>query len=295
LRALRQHFVEECQKRNIDLHILVGNHDIPYRNTNEINAIRETFSNYDINLYAEPKTINLDGCNILMMPWINHTNLSDCMQSMKETPAQIMFGHLEIKGFDMYRGMPSHEGFEPALFDKFDIVASGHFHRKSHSGNIHYLGAPYEMTWSDYDDPRGFHIFDTKTREFEYVQNHLHIFHKVWYNDEGKSAEEMIDRDFTYLADSYVKVIVQSKTNPYIFDVWMNKLHDAKPIDISVVEDHRNMDTMSDEDIVQNAEDTPTILSKYIQGLETKADKNELERLMRSLYMDAVNMENAEA
>lgn len=296
LRAMRIHFMEEAEKRGIETHIIVGNHDIPYRNTNEINAIRETFSNCKhIHLYADPTDIEVDGCKILLMPWINNANSDESFKAMRESKAEIMFGHLEIKGFEMYRGMPSHEGYEPALFDKFDVVASGHFHKKSHYGNIHYLGAPYQMTWSDYDDPRGFHIFDTDSREFEYIQNPNHMFHKVWYNDESKVSEDVLNKDFSHLKNTYVKVIVQSKTNPYWFDLWMNKVYEAQPLEVTIVEDHRNMDTLSDEDIVESAEDTLTVLMKYVASLETKADKTDLDKLMRSLYTEAINMETGEA
>jgi len=210
---------------------------------------------------------------------------------INNTKAQVMFGHLEIKGFEMYRGMPSHEGFEVDLFKKFDIVASGHFHRKSDRDNIHYLGAPYEMTWSDYNDARGFHIFDSETREFEYIQNPLHMFHKILYNDENKTTDDMFNVDFDYLKNTFVKVIVQTKTNPYWFDIWLNKIYEAQPLDVSIVDDHKNMDSLNDSDILENAEDTLSILKTYVRGFESKVNKNDLDKLIHSLYNDAMNME----
>jgi len=291
LNTLRKEFIEEAENLNIDLHIIVGNHDIPYRNTNEINAIKETCSRYNhIHLYEEPREIIVDNTKILMMPWINNTNIASSFKIMEQSDAQIMFGHLEIAGFEMYKGLPSHEGYDPTHFDKFDIVASGHFHKKSTNGNIHYLGAPYEMTWSDYDCPRGFHIFDTDTRTFEYIKNPLHMFHKIWYNDEGKTFEEL-QTDFSHIKDSYVKVIVQEKTNAYWFDLFMGNIYKAGAIDVSIVDDHKNMQELSDEDIVNNAEDTPTILSKYVANLDTKQDKTALDKLMRTLYDEAMSLE----
>jgi len=40
LKALREEFIERAEQLGINIHILVGNHDIPYRNTNEVNAMR---------------------------------------------------------------------------------------------------------------------------------------------------------------------------------------------------------------------------------------------------------------
>lgn len=291
LKALREEFIEEAERRGVTLRIIVGNHDIPFRNTNEVNAVRETFMRYEhVILYEKPAEIYIDGCRILMMPWINNTNQDQAFQIIKDTKAQIMFGHLEIKGFEMYRGLPSHEGYDPKIFDKFDIVASGHFHKKSTQGNIHYLGAPYEMTWSDYNCPRGFHFFDTATREFEYVRNPLHMFHKVFYDDKNMTALPQ-DLDFGYLENTYVKAIVQHKANPYLFDMWLNKVYEAKPIDVSVVDDNKNINELADDDIFEGVEDTRTILKSYVAAIETRVDKNDLDKLVQQLYDEAIQLE----
>ena len=291
LRNMREGFIDKLD--GYDVHVLVGNHDIPYKNTNDINAMRELFAGKpNIKLYMDPAEINIDGCDILFLPWINQENYQQSVELINSTKAQVAMGHLEVKGFDMYRGMPSHEGFEPATFDKFDMVFSGHYHHMSRKGNIHYLGSPYEMIWSDWGDARGFHIFDTETRELEFIANPYQMFQKVWYNDEGTTLEKLLD-PFPSVKNKQVKVIVQSKTNPYWFDLFMGKVYEEGALDVTIVEDHRNMDAISDEELVSEAEDTLTILSKYIQGLEIGVDKGDLEKLMRGLYNEALSMESA--
>ena len=74
----------------------------------------------------------------------------------------------------------------------------------------------------------------------------------------------------------------------------MGKLYAMSPLDVSIVEDHRNMDAISDDELLSEAEDTLTILSKYIQALEIGVDKANLEKLMRGLYNEAVVMETSE-
>ena len=87
------------------------------------------------------------------------------------------------------------------LFRRFDIVMSGHFHHKSDDGQIYYLGTPYEIYWNDYEDPRGFHIFDTETRELERIVNPYRIFEKVYYDD---TTTDYTDYDMSKLKDMYV-------------------------------------------------------------------------------------------
>ena len=285
-------FADKHKENNIKLHVLIGNHDVPFRNTNSINSMNELFSNHNsVHSYPEPKEIDIDGCKLLMMPWINSSNYSDCIGLMKETKAQILFGHLEIKGFEMYRGLASHEGFDASTFDKFDLVFSGHFHRKSERGNIHYVGTPYEITWSDHGDQRGFHIWDTETREIEFIENPNKMFHKIWYDDADQTLDKLLDHNFDYVKSSYVKIVVQNKTNPYWFDLFANKIYEASPSDVTIVDDHRNMNDIDSKDLASEAEDTLTILGHYIEGLETNVNKKDLDKLMHSLYNESLSME----
>lgn len=290
-------FLMRCREEGLEIDILIGNHDTPYKNSNEINSMRELLGDNPmdhVRFYWEPTELEFDGCQIAMIPWINQSNYQQTLDLIKKTKAQVLFGHLEIKGFEMYRGMPSHEGFDTDMFSKFEFVGSGHFHHRSTHGNIHYLGTPYEMTWSDYGDTKGFHVFDTSTREAEFIRNPLSMFHKVWYDDEGKENDEILNKKIDHLSKSYVKLIVSNKTNPYLFDLYLGKIYEKGPLDVTIVEDHRNMTEISEEDLANEAEDTLTILSKYVENLESSVDKKALDAMMRSLYneAEAVNMES---
>ena len=63
----------------------------------------------------------------------------------------------------------------------------------------------------------------------------------------------------------------------------------AEVIDFKVVEDHGNLGDMSDEEMAADAEDTLTILTKHIEGMEISGDKSKLENLVRSLYAEALD------
>ena len=150
----------------------------------------------------------------------------------------------------MYKGSFIDSGFESSIFSKFDVVCSGHFHHKSSKGNIHYLGTPYEITWSDFNDPKGFHVFDTDTRELTFIANPYNIFHKIHYDDLDKESSEVMNIDFEQYRNSIVKVIIKNKTNPYWFDLFIGKLEAAGILDMQVVEDHLNLNLEDDQDII---------------------------------------------
>lgn len=284
-------FYDIIKANNMKMYSLVGNHNDYFKNTNDTNSVDLLLSRYDnIVCVNEPITQDFDGLDIVLLPWINSSNRDSSIEYIKTSKAQALFGHLELQGFEMYRGAINDHGDDPNLFNKFDIVCSGHFHHKSTRGNINYLGSPYEMTWSDFNDPKGFHIFDTATRELTFVQNPYTMFNKVWYDDTDASVADIVDEDFSNLSGTFVKVIVKNKTNPYWFDMFIDRIEKADVSHLQVVEDHLNLDLEDDEDLVNEAEDTLTILKKYVDQLDIKADKVLVDQLVRDLYSEALSV-----
>lgn len=291
-RALRKQFIEPAM-REFNTHIIIGNHDTYYKNTNSVNAVEELYwlnDNERFKWYTSATEVEFDGCKILFLPWICSENAEETMQLITATDATVAFGHLEISGFAMYRGNVAHDGEDPKLFSKFDLVCSGHYHTRSSAGNIHYLGAPCEYTWSDFNDPRGFHVFDTETRELTFVQNPISIFKKIFYDDDDLTLEEIMAFDTEAYKDTIVKVVVKSKNNPYWFDMFIEKLETSGVIDLQVVEDHLNLNLEEDQDIVDEAEDTLTIFRKAIEQMNVPL-KERLYDTIAELYDEALTVE----
>jgi hypothetical protein len=229
-----------------------------------------------------------------MMPWICPENYEDSMNMLKETNAEICMGHFEIAGFAMHRGMPSEEGLNRELFRKFTHTFSGHYHHKSSANDIHYLGNPYELTWQDYNDERGFHIFDFESKELAFYKNPNIMFHRIVYDDKTQSIQDIMAKDVSIYANTYVKVVAVNKTNPYLFDQLMNKLYMVNPLDITIVEDALDLTEGVISDTIDEAEDTVTIINKYVDALENSGiDNNKLKNMLRELYVEALNLEQA--
>ena len=224
------------------------------------------------------------------MPWICDDNRQETLDVIKKTKAQVAMGHLELQGFEMYRGSMVSHGDDPSLFDRFDLVCSGHYHHRSSSGNIHYLGSHAEFTWSDYGDPKGFHIFDTDTRELEFVENPYRMFEKIFYDDTQMSVDEINSRDFDAYRGMCLKVVIKNKTNPYMFDMFIDRLEKVNPADLQIVEDHLNLGLVEDEDIVDEAEDTLTIFRKYVNNMNIDVSKEKLNKTITEVYAEALEL-----
>ena len=283
-----------CIEQGIELYIIAGNHDTYYKNTNEVNSLRQLYGNTsmtNVHLYWDaPVELDMDDCKVMLVPWICQENYDRSMQALATTKAQVVMGHFEIAGFEMDKGHLCDHGMDRKSFQMFDSVYSGHFHQPSSHGNITYLGAQYEMTWSDHGQRRGFNVFDTNTREMQHVSNPYRLFHKIVYDDTDMTIEDIALLDTSSLTNTFIKVIVKCKDNPYIFDLFLDRLQQSQAADIKVVEDHQNLDLIDDSELVDEAQDTMTILTQYVHNLEFKGDKVKVENFLRDLYSEAMNL-----
>jgi hypothetical protein len=266
--------------------MLVGNHDTFYKNTNDVNSPELLLKEYDnITAYNSPVTITISNTHILMLPWICTDNYEESLEQIKRTKAEVCFAHLELEGFQMWKGQDSHDGFDPKLFAKFKRVCTGHFHHRHTKGNITYLGNPYQMFWNDYADPRGFHIFDTDTLELEFIENPFTIFEKLYYDDTKDLP------DVKEFANMVVKVIVVNKNDHGAYDQYLDKLYKVNPIEVKIIEDFSEFETDLMEDESVDLTDTMTLLSQYVDALETDVNKDKLKSIMKTLYVEAQDIE----
>jgi len=274
----------------IDTHIIIGNHDTYYKNTNEVNSMEQLVTTFDgINepwIYTKPKTVNFDGLDILFLPWICDDTLEDSIHAIDDSTAQICMGHLEIKGFEMHKGHLNEQGLDKEQFKRFEKVLSGHFHRKSDDGHIYYLGTQYEITWSDYKCPKGFHVFDTVTRELERISNPLRIHKKLIYNDKQEDYNKI---DLKQFENTFVKLIISNKTNNDMFDKLVDRFHNEINVhELNIIEDlSSDINTSVREDILEQGEDTLTFLGNYVDQIDTKLDRSKLKTFIKKLYAEA--------
>jgi len=271
--------------KKYDVHMIIGNHDTYYKNTNEVNSpelLLQTYSN--IKAYSQPTEVKVGGLDILFLPWINQGNEELSLNTIKKTSCRCAMGHLELQGFRVNRQIIMEHGLESKLFEKFDHVFSGHYHTRSSDGRISYLGNPYEMYWTDVNDTRGFHIFDTETLTLTPVNNPYKLFYNIYYEDTNYKLFNATEYE-----NKIVKVIVRKKTNPKDFERFIDKLHSVGIQDLKIVE---NFDIHESEEFdIDEEESTISILNRYIDESEFEFDKNVIKGIFQDLYTQACEVE----
>ena len=287
LNQVRTRFIDILQEENIELHCILGNHDVYYRNTNTINSVKELFGN-DLKLYEDPAVVNFDGLDIALLPWVNKENFDECVDFIKTAPAPILIGHLELDGYQVMRGVNHHGGMDAKLFERYEQVLSGHFHCRQEEGNIYYLGTQYQITFSDINETKGFHILDTETRETEFIPNPHKMFVELKYDDTA-GPMKIDEVDFSEFRECYVRVVVDNKNHPYTFDRFTDKLYDGGVAKLTIIEELSATET-EDDDMVDLGQDTVTLINNEIDIMTEVKDKDKMKRLVEDLYMESLSI-----
>ena len=275
----KTNFFDPLRQRGIDLHLIVGNHDIFYKESLSINSPGLNLREYDnIAIYSRPETVTIKDRLCFMVPWICEDNAEQFVEQLESTSSALVFGHLELAGFYANKDYQCQHGTDANIFNRFDRVFSGHFHKKSTIGNVTYLGNPYQLYWNDEGDVRGFHIMDLKTQELEFIENPNTMFHKVYYNE---GNQKLINPN--KLADGYVKVVVE-KSTPTKLTKFVDKLYEIGIHDLKVIE---NQDLSIDDDVEVEAEDTLTTFTNYVTAMEGEFNKDKVIDIFKSLYIEA--------
>lgn len=163
---LRQHFNTT--------HMILGNHDIFYKDRYLPNSHQVFGSMEHINVIDEPTQVG----NCLLVPWIveggffGEEHIAGFRQTIQDSPAEFCLGHWEMNGAAMNQSGQVVTGgeWDTNMFSKFRKTFSGHFHtRGEYPNNVQYLGSPYHMTFND-AGPRGFYVFDDTTGDLEFIE-----------------------------------------------------------------------------------------------------------------------------
>lgn len=292
LNSNRKVFLERLRADGITMDIIPGNHDTYYKNTNELNSIKELMGHYmnEVNLVMKPTVLDYDGLKLGLVPWICAENEDETNDFLVNCKADVIGGHFELNGFDMLRGVPCTHGMSTENLQRFELVLSGHYHCKSNQDNIHYLGSQMEFFWNDAHDDKFFHVLDTETRELTAVKNPLTLFHKVYYNDDKFDYNEY---DVNDLRGKFVKVIVINKGDSFTFDRFLDRVQSVDPLELKVQEDFSEFIGENVGDNGLEIEDTSTLLSAYVDNVETTLDKTRIKLEMNDLMTEAQTLEIA--
>ena len=290
LQSNRYMFLDILRDEGMVMDIIPGNHDVFYKNTNELNSLKELQGHYmnEVHIIMKPKIVNYGGLDIGLIPWINKENYEESIKFIEQCKADIIGAHLELSGFEVMRGHVMAHGMDPKIFERFELVMSGHYHTASEKGNVKYLGSQFEFFWSDAHDPKYFHVLDTETRELTKIRNPYTLFERIYYDDE---QHEYFEYDVSKLKQKFIKVVVANKKDPFTFDRFIDRIQNEDIYELKIQENFNEFMGENVDDEAVSLEDTSVLLDTYIDGVDTDLDKEKIKSQVRNLMTEAQALE----
>jgi DNA repair exonuclease SbcCD nuclease subunit len=287
--ACKSVWFDPLVRHGIHMTTILGNHDIFYKSSLKVNAPELLLANeYAENIIVinTPTLMEIGNTQFALVPWICDENKEEIFKFFNNphmASVDIVCGHFEIDGFEMMRGVQGHGGLPRDLFDRFELTLSGHYHTKSFDEfyRIQYVGTPYEITFADIHDPRGFHIFDTETRKLEFIPNPFTMFDRIVYND-GWSG------DVESIKGKSIKLVVEKKTDLFLFDRFVDSVKLAQPYELSIIENFQDLQNANSSEQSFHIENAQSVIHQYIDAVETSVDKDSLKTYMSGLYTEAL-------
>lgn len=287
-KAIRHDTMELVRERLVPLtkgqhwDILVGNHDMHLKENIFPNSCNELLAGYDnITIHNEPGVIDVDGIKIDMIPWICRDNRKQILDFISNSTSNIAVGHFELAGFQYYRGMAS-QGEDAHFLANYSQVWSGHFHTISKANHILYVGTPYQLTFGDADDDRGVWVYDTDDGKFEFYNNNMPRFSRIYY-DHATFDDKNLER----YKGMNLNIQVKSRGDTKKFDKLIDKLIlIAKEVKVKDVLESNDGSVVSTS--LNTMLTTADIIDEYVDTLEeTDEDRKKIKRFILDLYREA--------
>lgn len=288
---VKKRFLDRIVEENIQLICIVGNHDLYYSDTSLLNSYEFLKGNRNIKVVTEPEIIRIGDVPMAFCPWISNDEEKQKFQKfIAENPTRYLFGHFETRNFMVMPGIKFDAGLDLDVFKDFELVLSGHFHIRQKTGNMFYVGTPWELTWGDFGSPKGFYIADTVNIEatYQYFENPDPIHHEILY---GPASSEIVRKDID--SGKYVGKIVRVVTLPGVdvadMTVLLNQLDNAGLVSYSVNESQKET-TIADIDLEKELS-LMELTDAYLEALykENEEERSFMSRVMKNLYVEAKN------
>jgi DNA repair exonuclease SbcCD nuclease subunit len=272
--------------------ILLGNHDIYYHNRLDINSLEILNEFPNIEVISKVSCETLNNVKIITFPWLIEGSEADIKFKEINNSSEkydLCLGHFEINGFEVASGILHEGGVDSGKFKNYNKVISGHFHLRRSNGHIQYLGCPYPITWSDYGDIKGIHVYDTNTKTVEFIENSdSPTFIRVDIEDLND------DSKLEKIKNNFVRMIVNKKYDDDAIIKGLSKLESIMPKKLDV---ENNFVESFDGELISSDIDLSTLnnplvfLSEYIKNIQLsdyKFEKNNFIKYITDLYNNAI-------
>ena len=155
------------------MYIMVGNHDLFNKGSNEVNSVRiYSYLNDRISVFEKTTKITINDKDLILMPWVEKR--LDMIKEIQSNTGDYLFCHSDLNGCRMHLNSVAHRNpdkIDVDEFSRFKRVFSGHVHIRQINSNFEFIGSLYQMDRNDMGDQKGITVLDLNTDEIDFIPN----------------------------------------------------------------------------------------------------------------------------
>jgi len=266
--------------QRLPVYIIVGNHDIYRKNSNDISSVDILRHIKNVTVYKEPEVHTFGKTKCLLMPWRrDKEHEKETLNSYKKI--DYVFCHSEVRGL---RVNPNpyviHEGGNSVeIYEGYKGMYSGHIHYSQRNKNVTFVGNIFQMTRSDRNNSKGIWTLEPEKGVETFVENN-HSPKFIKYSIESL-FEKTIDELREEFKNNFIDIKVDRTTfSNYNVSLLLNLLEgSARSIQTEVFE--RDEDSESEIEEMSNDYDIMNISRRLIDS--SNYDEKIKERLLTSV------------
>lgn len=265
-------FLNHIIDNDFTLYQLLGNHDCFYNNNSKINTpgmFFDLLNNNNIHLISKFEEITLENKKLTFIPWASDVKANKLI-------GDILFCHYSINGFEQQKGIKIIKGMKQEDFSGFDLVVSGHIHRRDMQKNILNIGSFIPLDFGEIDIDHGFYVYDTDSAFLSFVKVDINPFVKLIYDENNIPS-------FDDLSGKIVKIIARNVSNRSKFDEFKKKVLEYPVFDLIVNSIDIDVPTIKMDDISSDYS-ILDIIKMNIDQLNIRLNKDTLIELSEKVY-----------
>lgn len=301
INVLTQNFAMEIISKLseiIPIYSLIGNHDIYYKNTNEVNSVK-ILSPYITKIFEEPEIIQINNLKFGVVPWIeNKSKESQIINEISNDGCSYLLSHTEIQNFKFNSFRNIDFGIDASTLPKnIKKIISGHIHIRQDSKNVLFVGSPLALNRGDIGNKKGIYRLDLSDEKFKFYENNISpVFIQIYY-DEFK--EMTLETFLKTIKNNFVDIKIPSEFASVfpvqrIVDLVIDKSRNIR-FDIINNDLVKGVDFLSDDNINDKDFNILNLLKEYVIKMDyEKSMKKDIFRELKKLYtqVEVLNNEN---
>lgn len=274
--------------------IILGNHDIYLKNSNEVNSVKILKWIPNISVLEEPQVYKVANNKILLMPW--RKSVEEEIKCVSSYEADYLFCHTDVKGLKFNKFTEVEHGLDLSSMDKFKKVYSGHIHYAQEKKNFRMVGCPYQLTRSDIGNEKGIWLVDFERDSETFFKNDRSPnFMKVVFEKVLEMEVEDVNKLFY---NNFVDILVHPKWSlNFPFSTFSEELTGYKKLDFipRTTDIDENGDIIVEENQSLENLDVLSLAEKVINASSHSEElKETLKKTIRSLYENTLKANSKE-